>query len=146
MARMRNSGDEGARRRRLSRGRADALAAELDIGLDVGICYACLSFVSCALQRGDPVEIARETRSVTRDLWAEGLADPALTAAERACARGLPGAQEALADLEVNGGRSPVARAIVRRLAAELLRRMQRETRLEALARDRLGRAPPELN
>jgi hypothetical protein len=126
--------------------RADLLATRLDIGLDVGICYACLSFVSFALDGGDPAEIARETRRVTRDLWDEGLAEPALAAVQRACERGVPDAHAALADLERNRGSSSVARSIVRRLAEELSRRTRTEMRLEALARDRLRLAPPELN
>jgi len=52
----------------------------------------------------------------------------------------------ALADLERNAGCSPVARAIVLRLAAELLARSRTEMRLEAGARERLGLAPPEWN
>jgi hypothetical protein len=35
---------------------------------------------------------------------------------------------------------------MVRRLADELARRARTELRIEALARDRLRRAPPELN
>ena len=90
-------------KRPLPQARADALAANLDVDLDCGICHACLSFVSFAIDRGDPDEIARETRRITPDLWYEGLAE-------------------------------------------ELSRRARTEVRLEALARDRLRLAPPELN
>jgi hypothetical protein len=130
----------------LSQVRADALAAVLDLDLDSGVCYACLGIVSFALDKGDPVEIARELRGMTPYLWADGLAEHALAAVRGACDRGLPDAEAALADLEQRGGRSPVARAIVRRLAGELSRRTRTEMRIEALARDRLGLAPPELN
>lgn len=125
---------------------ADALAAELDLDLDVGVCHACLSFVSFALDDGDPAAISREVRRVTRDLWADGLADPALAAVRRACERRVPNAEAALADLEGRGGTSAVARSIVLRLARELSRRTRTEMRLEAVARTRLRRAPPELN
>ena len=80
------------------------------------------------------------------DLWAEGLEEPALAAVRRACKRGVPDAPAALADLERNGGTSPVALAIVRRLAEELSRRTRLELRIEELARGRLPLAPPELN
>ena len=83
---------------------------------------------------------------MTPVLWAEGLAEPALAAVRRARDRGVPDAHAALADLERNGGRSSVARAIVRHLAEELTRRTRTELQLEALARDRLRLAPPELN
>jgi hypothetical protein len=118
----------------------------LDLDLDSGICHACLSFVSFALDKGDPREIARELRRMTPELWADGLAEPALSAVRRACEIGVPDAEAALADLERRGGRSSVARAIVRRLAEELSRRAHTTMRLETAARDRLHLAPPELN
>jgi hypothetical protein len=118
----------------------------LDLDLDAGICRACLSVVSLALEKGDPVEIAREIRCMTPDLWDDGLAKPALAAVRRACERGLPDTEAALADLQRRRGRSAVARSIVRRLAEELSRRTRTEMRLEALARDRLRLATPELN
>jgi hypothetical protein len=129
----------------LAPARADALAATLDIDLDRGICHACLSFVSFALDRGDRHEIAGELRRWAPDLWADGLAEYALAAVRRACDRGVPDAPAALADLELNGGRSGTARAIVRHLAAELSRRTRTEMRLEARARARLP-SQPELN
>jgi hypothetical protein len=132
--------------RPLPRARADALATKLELDLDEGICHACLSFVCFALDRGDPREIARETRRITRDLWADGLAEPALAAVRVAFELGIRDAEAALADLERNGGRSSVARAIVRRLAEDLSRRTRAQMRLESLARDRLRLAPPDLN
>jgi hypothetical protein len=132
--------------RPLSQPRADALAARLDLDLSVGVCPACLSFVSVALDGGDRREIARELRRMTPDLWHDGLAEPALAAVRRACELGVPDAEAALADLECHGGRSVVARSIVRRLAEELRRRARTAMRVETLARDQLGQAPPELN
>jgi hypothetical protein len=134
------------RSRPLAQPRADALASMLDVDLDAGICHACLSFVSFALDEGDPVEIARQIRCMTPDLWEDGLAESALAAVRRACELGVPDAEAALEDLERKRGRSSVARSIVRRLAEELSRRTRTEMSLEALARDRLRSAPPELN
>jgi hypothetical protein len=130
----------------LPQARADALATMLDLDLDAGICHACLSFVSFALDEGDPVEIARQIRHMTPDLWDDGLAEPTLAAVRRACELGVPDAEAALADLNRHRGKSSVARSIVRRLAEELSRRARTEMRLEALARDRLRLATPELN
>jgi hypothetical protein len=118
----------------------------LDLDLDAGICHACLSFVSFALDGGDAAEIARQVRRITPDLWAEGLAELALGSVRRACERGVLDAHAALDDLERNAGRSRTARAIVRRLAEMLSRRTRTEMRLETFARDRLPLAPPELN
>jgi hypothetical protein len=53
-------------------------------------------------------------------LWEEGLAEPAQAAVERAVKRGTPDAAAALADLGARGPRTPIARAIVRRLAGQL--------------------------
>jgi len=132
--------------RAFPKARADALAAKLELDVNKGICHACLCFVSFALDDGDPAEIARQTRHMTSELWHEGLAEQALAAVRRAVELGVPDAGAALADLERSGGRSGVARAIVRRLAADLLRRTRIEMHLEAVARDRLRLAPPELN
>jgi hypothetical protein len=106
--------------RPLPQPRADALATMLDLDLDAGICHACLSFVSFALDDGDTVEIARQIRRMTPDLWSDGLAEPALAAVRSACELGVPDAENALADLERYGGRSSIARSIVRWLAEEL--------------------------
>jgi len=101
----------------MSQARADALAAHLRIGLDVGICHACLGFVCMAIEGGDVRAIARETRRVTRDMWDEGLAEPALAAVRRAGALGVADAEAALVDLESKGGSSIVAQAVVMKLA-----------------------------
>lgn len=130
----------------LTEAQLNALTGELDLGLDTGICVACLSFVSFALDEGNPRKIAGELRRMTPDLWGEGLADEALSAVRRARDLGVPGSATALADLESNGGRSVVARAIVRRLAEELSRRTRAESAIESIARSRLGLSPPELN
>jgi hypothetical protein len=127
------------------RSRADALVAQLELSLD-GVCLACLSFVSFAVETGDPLAVTREVRRMTPDLWYDGLDVKALAAVRRARDRGVPDAAAALGDLERVGFRSGVARAIVRRLGHELAGRAGREQRLEALARPRLRLAPPELN
>jgi hypothetical protein len=106
----------------LSEPRAGTLVATLDLDLDSGcVCYACLSVVSFAIDSGDAGQVGRELRRMTPDLWEDGLAEPGLAAVRRACTLAVPDAEAALADLERRGGRSVVAREIVRRLVAELL-------------------------
>ena len=102
--------------------------------------------MSFALDSGDRAEIARWTRRMTPDLWHDGLGVKALTAVRGARDRGVPHAAEALGDLERRGGRSIVARSIVRRLAEMLAEDARRAFQLLDIARDRLSEAPPELN
>ena len=103
-----------------------ALAAALELDVDdVAICHACLSFVSFALDSGDDHEVACSITRIAPDLWAEGLALPVRLALERAFERGVANAEEAIAAVERQGPRSQVARAIVRRLAADLSARAQ---------------------
>ena len=118
----------------LTDAQAAVLAAGLKLDLDDGICHACLSFVSVALEVGEPREITREVRRVTVDLWDDGLDRQAVTSAEQACGLGLPNANQGLADLRERGGKSLLARAIVRRLAEELSARARNALRVEALA------------
>ena len=130
----------------LPKKRADALAAKLDIGLDVGVCHACFSFVSFELDGGTPARIAGAITRMAPDLWMDGLRDPAFAAVRRARKDGVPDADEALADLLERGPRSSTARAIVRRLAEDLNRRTRTELHVERAARPRLHLAPPEWN
>lgn len=100
---------------------AAELAGRLQLDLDdIGICHACLSFVSMPLGWGDEREARRATFAITPDLWEEGLAEPARLALERARVEGIPRAEAGLADVNARQGRSVTARAIVRRLAADL--------------------------
>jgi hypothetical protein len=122
-----------------------ARGLDLDVGR-TGICYACLSFVSFPLDDGDEHKAKVWARRMTPSIWDEGLAEHALAAVRRARDAGVPGAEACLADLEARGGRSVVARAIVLRLAADLMLRTRTELRLEAAARPRLALAPPEWN
>jgi hypothetical protein len=125
----------------------DALAAQLDLDLDeTPICLACLGIVSMAIDHGDEHEVVREVRSMTPHLWAEGLAEPALVALGRASERGVPGADVALAAAERSWGQSGIAKAIVRRLATELSRRVHDDLKLEEVARERLPFTRHELN
>ena len=126
--------------------RADALAAALDIDLDCGICLACLSFVSMEIDGGDRHKITGALRRMTPDLWHDGLAEVAFAAVRQARDRGVADAGAALADLEACGGRSGVARAIVRRLAEQLSRQARELERVHRLTRARLSLAPPEWN
>ncbi len=110
------------------------------------VCLACLSIVAFALDDCDRHEIQGRLMQMTVPLWEEGLAEPALAAVREACDRGLRDAPSALADLERDGGRTPIARAIVLCLARQLRRRARIEAELARLARDRLDRTVPELN
>ena len=132
--------------RAFPRNRAEAVAKQLELSLDGGICHACLSFVSFALDDGTPAEISGTVRQMTPVLWGDGLEEQALAAARQACERGVHDAAAALADLELKGGRSATARAIVRRLAAELTVRTRVEMRVEALTRSTPLSACPERN
>jgi hypothetical protein len=125
---------------------ADALAEELEVGLDSGICLACLSFVSMALDGGDPSDIAHELRRMTPDIWHDGLSEIAIAAVRCARDLGVADADAALADLEERGGRSVVARAIVQTLAEELSRRVHTTAHVEKTARGRSLLALPEWN
>ncbi|MHB8469290.1 MAG: hypothetical protein ACYDCH_05985 [Gaiellaceae bacterium] len=118
---------------------------DLDVGR-VGICHACLSFVSFPLDDGDLREARRQARAIAPYLWDEGLAEHALAAVRHASEIGDARAGVALGELERGGCRSAVARAIVLRLAADLTERTRRELALEAAARPALGLAAPEWN
>jgi hypothetical protein len=115
----------------LSNARARDLAARLDVTFD-GVCLACLSLVSAAVRSGDERELSRWVRRMTSDLWSDGVDDIAIRWVRDAVERDDPAAAQALADLEGDGPRSPVARAIVRRLGEELAAE-------ERLGRDVLG-------
>jgi hypothetical protein len=100
---------------------AERLASQLDLDVDdIGICHACLSFVSMAIDAGNPHKIRGAVQSMTPYLWDEGLAVPARMALTRARQRGVANAREGLHDVDANGARSRTARAIVRRLGADL--------------------------
>jgi hypothetical protein len=132
---------------RLSEERLSALAGALDLDLStMDICYPCLSFVSFPLADGDITRARREARRVAPDLWDEGLEGQAVASLGRARDAGVRDAGAALLQVEVGGGRSPVVRAIVLRLAADLAERTAREDDLIAAASTRLPLAPPELN
>jgi hypothetical protein len=126
--------------------RADAFASRLDIGLDCGACLACLGVVCMEMDHGSPAKIRGALRAMSPELWADGLAEPALAAVRAAQDRGDPDAQAALEELEQRGGRSTVAQGIVRHLAEKLRRQVRTELRIEAAARPRLRQSPPEWN
>jgi hypothetical protein len=132
--------------RGLSKQRAEALVARLEIGLDCGVCLACVSIVSWTVRTGTAAQIRGQLCSMTPDLWHDGLAEVALSAVRDAAEQNVPDAEAALVELEARGGRSGVARAIVRRLALELARREKVEIRAIELTRYRLAQARPEWN
>jgi hypothetical protein len=119
------------------------LAAELDLDVyEVGICHACLSFVSFPLDAGDERETARAIREFAPILWEEGLALPLRAALERARRRGVAGADVAIEDIARRGARASIVTAAIRRLAAELTRRTREELKREGLLRP-AGRVLP---
>jgi hypothetical protein len=104
---------------------ARAVAAELELDVnDSGVCKACLCFVAFAIDNGDEKDARRQTFAFARPLWEEGLALYTRLALERARVAGVRHADEAIVDIERRGSRSPVVRAIVRRLAEDLLAEM----------------------
>ena len=110
----------------MSHSEAAALAAALELDVDdIGICHACLSFVSLAIDSGDERKVAGSITRMAPDLWAEGLEQPVRLALRRARERGVANAAEAIAMVDRAGARSQVARAIVRRLAVDLSARAQ---------------------
>ena len=107
---------------------AAELARALDLDVyEVGICHACLSFVSFAIDKGYEPAIRGATIQWSRILWDEGLALPVQAALERARRRGVPRAEEAIADVARAGPNSRYVRAIVRHLAGELSRRTRED-------------------
>jgi hypothetical protein len=112
--------------RRFTPARARALATALELEVhETGVCRACLCFVSFAIDSGDEQDVRRQTFAFARPLWEEGLALPVRLALEKARVRGVPDAVEAIADIELRGSRSPVVRAIVRKLGEDLLAEMK---------------------
>jgi hypothetical protein len=108
--------------------RAAKVAEALDLDVyRAGICLACLSFVSFPLDDGDEKEARRSTLQFTPILWEEGLELPARLALEQARRRGVKDAELAIADLERAGPKTTIARAIVRRLALQLVTRTHAE-------------------
>lgn len=101
------------------------LASALDLDVhEVGVCHACLCIVSFAIDKGDERDIRRTVAQIAPDLWHDGLALPLRAALERARRRGVATAAAAIEEVERRGPRSAVVRAVVRRLAADLLAEM----------------------
>ena len=120
----------------VTRAEAAALAAALELDVDdIAICHACLSFVSFAIDSGNEHKVAGSITSMAPDLWAEGLAQPVRLALERARKRGVANAEEAIVTVDRSGPRSPVVRAIVRKLAAGLSARAKGDLLLKCSAK-----------
>jgi hypothetical protein len=110
----------------LSKAKADAIVDRIQVRLDgSGVCLACLTFVAFPLDEGDEKNAASWTRRMTPDLWFDGLQEYALNVVRSARDSGVAGADVALVDLEQRGGRSAVARAIVRKLAGQMVEEMR---------------------
>ena len=106
---------------------SDALAAAIDLRrLRLAACPLCLFGVACELEAGDENEIRKALRFFAPLVWEEGLAEPLVAALEGAQQAGLPGADAAIADADARGPHSPIAEAVVRRLASEQLAEMER--------------------
>jgi hypothetical protein len=129
----------------LSHQRATELARRLEIPFD-GICLACLSFVSSAVHSGDARDVHTWVRRMTPDLWADGLDEIATEHLVRLCDRQDPDALEAHADVERDGSRTTIARAIVLDLALRLAEEERVSQRFfeEVMKRD--PGSAPELN
>ena len=107
---------------------ANALASQLNLEMHtVGICLACLTFVAFPLDSGDERELKRALRYFTPVLWEEGLAAPARDALANAAVAGTTHAKAALDDVDRRGSRAPIVRAIVLRLASQMVEEMHRD-------------------
>jgi hypothetical protein len=116
----------------LSAERCAALAAAVDLDLNaLGICEACLSFVSVPLAEGDDAGARRAARRMAPDLWHEGLEAPLLDSLRRACDDAVPDADAALAEVVASGPRTRVVHAIVLRLAGDQAARIRPRSALE---------------
>jgi hypothetical protein len=104
----------------------DALAKLLDLDVDdTPICLACLSDVVFALDTNDPRTIGSAITETAPWLWDEGLDQPVRLALRRMLANGVADAAPAIRDVELNGPRSRIVRAVVLRLAVQLHDRAQ---------------------
>lgn len=100
---------------------ADALAELLDLDVhDTPICLACLSDVVFTLDTNDARKINGAITRVAPDLWAEGLEQPVRLALRRVLRDGVVDAEPALGDVDANGPRSRIVRAVILRLAIQL--------------------------
>jgi hypothetical protein len=102
------------------------LAAALDVSLaSHGVCPACLCEIAWDRAHGDARDQRRSYAAFAPNLWLEGLGETVRRALVVAVHDDLPGAAEALRDLESRGLRSGVFHAVVNRLADQL----EKETR-----------------
>ena len=107
---------------------ATALAARLDLDLDaIGICFACLSIVSMALDSGDERSARREVNRMAPTSGRKASRFPCWLLSSVHVAPATTMLRVAIAEIERLGARSPVVKAIVRRLAQELSDRMHTE-------------------
>jgi hypothetical protein len=106
------------------------LARSLGIGLSSrGVCCACLTFPAFELESGDEQRVMRHVRQIAPTLWNEGLDATVRSALERAVARNVAGAADALADLKTRGCRSEIFLGVIRHLTDELEKDMRRAAR-----------------
>jgi len=113
----------------LTDARAASLAERLDLDvITSGVCLLCLTFVAFPLDSGDEGIARREARRLAPLLWEEGLELATLLALESAKNDSIEAACEAIEDVSRQGPRSAVVRAIVWRLAQQLVEDMRRRS------------------
>jgi hypothetical protein len=113
--------------REMTKERAVSLAATLELGLhSPGVCPACISFVAMEIDGGNERRVAGQITSFAPLLWDEGLGDAVRGELERQSRGGNATAGEALVELVLRRERSPIFRAVVRRLGAELAEGVRR--------------------
>jgi hypothetical protein len=111
----------------MTKERAVALAATLRVELNSpGVCPACISFVAMEIDGGNERRVAGQITSFAPLLWGEGLGEVVRAEFELRSRSGGDAAKEALAELVARRERSPIFRAVVRRLAAKLAEGVRR--------------------
>ncbi len=104
--------------------------------MSAGVCLPCLTFVAFPLDSGDERRARHVAGRITPDLWAEGLELTTMLALEEARRDQVPGATAALEDVRRHGPRSAVVKAIVWRLAEQMVEDIRRrQVRASRVAR-----------
>lgn len=112
----------------MDRAAAEVFVRTLRLRLEqVRHCALCLLNVAWALREGNERKVRSTLRFHTPILWDEGLDLEVRVALERARRARVPGADEALADVEARKDHSPVVVAFVRHLAELRLDEMERD-------------------
>ena len=106
---------------------ASELAARLELDLTTsGVCLSCLTYVAFPLDFGREHDARREAETLAPELWADGLEPVTVRGLEGAVSAGIPGASEAIDEVQALGCRSRLVQAIVWRLAEQMVEDMRR--------------------